>query len=909
MKTNTKSNKPLFFGHIDSWDGSYLSGWAVNTDNHDICLQIKGDNSLLKTVRPMNERRDLVEQGISKNLNSGFGVDLNAHELFAKGISQLHVIEKGSGVQLQGASLSVSPPEFKGNIDHQSPNKITGWVYDINYPVLNVNIDVYVNGLLVKTIDANLPRLDLKEAKIASFNSGFHIQLEGVIDPERVNRIELKLLGTNIAIFDEIIMATKKVKIDALLQLQNIAKRFALDNSNEKMHWLSQAIIADTIDQARIEAYKPHKVKLSKLDYNLSKNKHAIDIIIPVYRGVDETLNCIKSVLSAKCDISYNLIVINDCSPEPELTKKLKDESKKLSFRLLENELNLGFVGTVNRGMKLSKSNDVLLLNSDTIVTDNWLDKIANAAYTDSTIATVTPFSNNATICSFPKFCADNELSKLVSLNELSSIFANENNREIVDLPTAHGFSMFIKRAALNEVGYFDEQKWGKGYAEENDFSLRAARLGWRNVMATDAFVHHLGAVSFAADSEQFIAKNLEKLNGIYPDYPETVESFVKLDPIRPYRNRVALKLLEKELKGNVKGLIRNSNSILYVSLTIGGGTEVATNDIAALHRKNGNSVFMLTAPSENVWELKSLIDNTFIQYRLPEEETILVKHLKELKVKSVHYHHTIEFPKSVWNIPSLLGVPYEVVLHDYYTICPRVNLVDETQVYCGEPNSSACNRCIKRNGVHGASLLNVDDLGGSVESWRSFFYGKLKGAQKVVTPSNDTRDRILKYFNLRNIEARYHPEPALKYTPKSLQGIKILNVAFIGAIGVHKGLNILKECAQYAYKFDLPIKFTVIGYTADDRYFDELDNVVITGKYDKEDLPSLLEANDCHVAGLFSVWPETYSYTLSESLRAGLHIACFDIGAISERAENKLAIPLHQEKVIVKQLLKEFLS
>ena len=74
---------------------------------------------------------------------------------------------------------------------------------------------------------------------------------------------------------------------------------------------------------------------------------------------------------------------------------------------LLRNERNLGFTGTANRGMQLSRA-DVVLLNSDTIVTAGWLDALCRCAATDPRIGTITPFSNNAEICSFPRFCENN---------------------------------------------------------------------------------------------------------------------------------------------------------------------------------------------------------------------------------------------------------------------------------------------------------------------------------------------------------------------------------------------------------------------------------------------------------------------------------------------------------------------
>ena len=77
----------------------------------------------------------------------------------------------------------------------------------------------------------------------------------------------------------------------------------------------------------------------------------------------------------------------------------------KGAFSLFENAVNLGFVGTVNLGMQKHEGRDVVLLNSDTLVADGWLDRLITAAYSEKNIATVTPFSNNASIVSFPKIC------------------------------------------------------------------------------------------------------------------------------------------------------------------------------------------------------------------------------------------------------------------------------------------------------------------------------------------------------------------------------------------------------------------------------------------------------------------------------------------------------------------------
>jgi glycosyltransferase involved in cell wall biosynthesis len=108
--------------------------------------------------------------------------------------------------------------------------------------------------------------------------------------------------------------------------------------------------------------------------------------------------------------------------------------------------------------------------------------------------------------------------------------------------------------------------------------------------------------------------------------------------------------------------------------------------------------------------------------------------------------------------------------------------------------------------------------------------------------------------------------------------------VAFIGAIGDHKGYNSLAHSVKYCADAGLPIEFHVIGYTKNDDYFKSFSNVTIHGKYDRKDLPLILAKSNCEIAALLSVWPETYSYTLSEALYAGMKILAYDIGAIAER-------------------------
>lgn len=127
-----------------------------------------------------------------------------------------------------------------------------------------------------------------------------------------------------------------------------------------------------------------------------------VDVIIPVYRGLGETRRCLVSVLADHAAPRGDVIVIDDCSPEPALSAWLDRLNETGAIRLIRPPRNLGFVAAVNRGIQAAGDRDVALLNSDTEVPRGWLARLAAHAYAGARIATVSPFSNNATICSYP---------------------------------------------------------------------------------------------------------------------------------------------------------------------------------------------------------------------------------------------------------------------------------------------------------------------------------------------------------------------------------------------------------------------------------------------------------------------------------------------------------------------------
>lgn len=222
-----------------------------------------------------------------------------------------------------------------------------------------------------------------------------------------------------------------------------------------------------------------------------------VNVVIPVYKDYKETLEYIESVLKAKNETPFEVVVIDDCSPDQFLKDALKSLAEQKQITLIINNENLGFVKSVNIGMKLHPDRDVILLNSDTLVPDYWINRLRRAAYSSKSVATVTPFSNRATILSLPIPNYDNNLPDVLSYHQLDAICRKVNAEKYIEIPTVIGFCMYIKRECLREIGYFDEDRFDKGYREENDFCVRASVVGWKYLACLDLFVFHHGSLSF----------------------------------------------------------------------------------------------------------------------------------------------------------------------------------------------------------------------------------------------------------------------------------------------------------------------------------------------------------------------------------------------------------------------------
>ncbi|AUM75004.1 glycosyltransferase [Paracoccus jeotgali] len=265
-------------------------------------------------------------------------------------------------------------------------------------------------------------------------------------------------------------------------------------------------------------------------------------IIVPVFNAYDDVTRCIAR-LQRHTPPEIEILLIDDASTDPRIAPRLAQAAADPRIRVLTNPRNLGFTRTVNRGLEAVGRKHPILLNSDARVTPGWAHGLLRAATSHPRIATVTPMSDRAGAFSAPRKGDQNDLPPGVDEITFARAFRARSLGLYPLVPTGNGFCMFINRACLDQIGGFDAEAFPRGYGEENDFSMRAGRAGWRHVIDDRSYVFHAGSKSFGDSKAALMQAGRETLAARYPDYGQAVRVFSHGAEIAIARHRAALAL------------------------------------------------------------------------------------------------------------------------------------------------------------------------------------------------------------------------------------------------------------------------------------------------------------------------------------------------------------------------------
>lgn len=606
-------------------------------------------------------------------------------------------------------------------------------------------------------------------------------------------------------------------------------------------------------------------------------------VIIPVYRDVISLRSCVEAVLAdASTRNDVEIVLVDDASPENEVKAFLRQVSKRRRGRVLRHSINQGFPAAVNTGLAAAQGRDVILLNSDTLVPDGWISRLERTMRQSPDIATVTPFSNDASIFSYPSTKERNIEPTPERLREIDASFARLGDWRPIDVPTGNGFCMAIRAECLAEVGMLRNDLFAQGYGEENDFCLRASAQGWRHVAAPSLFVSHLGSQSFGGARRALMQRNQAVLNLLHPGYAALVQRFIRRDPLAAVRRSVDIELLQRRRAGRPTRVL--------IRLDSGGGVARAVRERGLAFEARGDFVLVIQ-PHYSGCRI-DVIDGEGhnLIFALPDEEARLVDVLRHMSVGTVEWHHMIGHAPVMRTLHEKLGVKYDIFVHDYTAFCPRVALAGPSRRYCGEPDIAGCEACVRQQGSYLGEDITVLEL--VARSRREF-----DRAGKVMVPSEDVALRLRRHFPSVKPQVQFlEDDTAWRVRPpRGLDGRK-RRIGILGGIGVEKGYDIVQALAHDAASRELPVDYVVIGHTLDDEELIRTGKVWVTGEYKESEVGRLIRQSDLDIGFLPSVCPETWCFALGDLWREGLPVAVFDLGALAERVRRTglgWAIPL----------------
>jgi GT2 family glycosyltransferase/glycosyltransferase involved in cell wall biosynthesis len=603
-----------------------------------------------------------------------------------------------------------------------------------------------------------------------------------------------------------------------------------------------------------------------------------VTIVLPVYNGLSllsEALNRIE----ANTDISWRLIVVEDCSSDPDVRPFVEHWCAcRAHVDLIENDLNQGFVRSVNTALAkaLGYGNHVILLNSDAFVPKGWAGRLLAPIATNASISSVTPMSNDAEIFSVPVAGTRIDLRPGEADQIDSTARRLRAGAAVSDAPTGVGFCMAINIAFLRSVGALDEI-FGRGYGEEVDWCQRASRQGGRNVGIGNLFVEHRGGASFGMQKAQLIASHSKIIMDRYPLYSASVQDFVDNDPLATERLALAVSLFAA----------RQAEFSIFIAHSLGGGAEKYL--LNRLRQEKMAAIVIRVGGHLARWSVELYAPGIPNRQFFTDDWDAVIGLLYPINQRRIVYSNAVS-DRDPYSIPSLVrGLrrseddQIEVLFHDYFPISPSHSLLNAAGLFRGMPLAGS------EDAAHRWQAAGKREV--TLSEWQEAWGALMKEAVEMVVFSESSRKLVETAFPeaASKIIVRPHNVDVIKQIPHTQR--KNVVVGVLGNINRQKGAEVVIAAAKDLT--DRGVGLIVIGNF--DPSIPLPSAIKIHGTYELEQLPVLVARYGITDWLIPSISPETFSYTTHEALATGMPVWTFDLGAqgdAAKRASNGHVIP-----------------
>ena len=287
----------------------------------------------------------------------------------------------------------------------------------------------------------------------------------------------------------------------------------------------------------------------------MEKGKHKVSIIIPHYNQ-KECLKVLLPSIANQTFTDYEVIIIDDCSPDKSVLEYIKSFIKDYkNMRLVENTENMRFIKTVNKGIKLANGQYICLLNSDTEVRNNFVQRNVEIMDADPSIGALSCIVVGK---DGKNWFTGGMFEKGLSVN------LQDDFQGIRMVDWVAGTACFYRREVLDKIGLFDED-FGM-YHEDVEFGLRMkAKTNYKACMFAERLVVHYVVPSIPINENYYYEhkNHMLLLRKYAPRYLPKVAFLTLTDSIIVLAryvfkgNRRAISILIPQIRGTIAGLIK----------------------------------------------------------------------------------------------------------------------------------------------------------------------------------------------------------------------------------------------------------------------------------------------------------------------------------------------------------------
>lgn len=522
-----------------------------------------------------------------------------------------------------------------------------------------------------------------------------------------------------------------------------------------------------------------------------------VDVLLPVEESLEELQQQMEQI--SRTNICYQMIFLEDRIDNQEVKAYLDQYVKdNPSSRVVHNERKIGIVSSLNRGLVLSRADFVVLLGAKVTLPPYWLERLVMPMTKDATVASVTPFTNHGLIAGFPVPNRRNRVFDDETVETTDQAFQKVRSL-YTTVPYGVGFCMAMSREVIHKIGVLNQQNFQELDGADIDWALRAAQAGFRNVMAENLYVKNDRFSTDMLEGERMLSRKQEKIvKRRSPDYQKMIEQFEAEDPLAEIRAYAFSQIVveRSERRRIIFHQEGDPSADRYMRLYIDEKL-----------RENEAVLSVQYSPETDLYLASLEYDSYRMNFSFTSLKEVL-EMAQKLEARRIILGRLFGIPetgellRAVRQYADNEGSRLVIMLLDYFSICPRSNMLDAKGRACTLAEGE-CEACLGKNAGGQNRIL----------AWRQMWKDFLRDAQEILYYSDTLIRTMEPYFGvLEKVHKMEKPSAKLAPVERIRKRSSHINVLIPGPLTKSTGLDYVTELVRQAEKERIDMRFFVRG-------------------------------------------------------------------------------------------------